>query len=388
MKSVVENATTKHRITVTLRGEGSSNPRFFIAKRLIERATGEKLQNGVEYELGGRIIGIGDFKMRHVEKGGSHLYLQITKKRSGQVKFGEKYEIEFDMVRQRREYSVINAKEGRLVKLPRVSVERLGFLTEAKQRAGGSVLDLRFSNPSDSEMPPRRFFATCYPKTEDLKLRVGIGSRSWATFRLEYVKEFHVSDFVRDFESHRCRMLRNVSLMLNKGNLVMKVEDRSFALQRPRLRTYALRVILIAEVVSTQKQIRFEFDGVTIVAKLFRDSPVLGLELDHGLVVKYDKGGGELRRFHLFDNFDGRVLDHRVRLVSSPQNQEGDYVAEVSSWLAEHVRARLSQISGKERLSREKGDMSEEIARRLLSMARKWEEVADSPISRHQRKRK
>src|SRR3989449_1199767 len=66
-------------IVSTLRGEGSTNPRFFIAKRLIEEATGVELENGKEYELRGRIEGIGDFKMRHVERGEPHVYVHVPK---------------------------------------------------------------------------------------------------------------------------------------------------------------------------------------------------------------------------------------------------------------------------------------------------------------------
>jgi hypothetical protein len=45
------------------------------------------------------------------------------------------------------------------------------------------------------------------------------------------------------------------------------------------------------------------------------------------------------------------------------------------------VRARFSQIYGKERLAREKGDISEEIARCMLSMSGHWDEVADHPFA-------
>ena len=73
-------ASENHSIVSTLRGERSTNPRFFIAKRLIEDATGEKLERGKEYEVRGRIEGIGDFRMRHVERGESHMYVHVTKK--------------------------------------------------------------------------------------------------------------------------------------------------------------------------------------------------------------------------------------------------------------------------------------------------------------------
>lgn len=45
------------------------------------------------------------------------------------------------------------------------------------------------------------------------------------------------------------------------------------------------------------------------------------------------------------------------------------------------MKARFSQIYGKERLAREKGDISEGIARCMLSISGHWDEVADHPFA-------
>jgi len=118
-----------------------------------------------------------------------------------------------------------------------------------------------------------------------------------------------------------------------------------------------------------------------VTAKLSDDSPIIGLKSEYGLAIKYDQGGGATRTFRLFDRFDAGVLSGRIRLIAPPEKEQGRYIVESDSWLGDHVRARFSQIDGKERLAREKGDISEEIARRVLSMSSRWDEVADHPFA-------
>ncbi|TMP99696.1 MAG: hypothetical protein E6K99_04110 [Thaumarchaeota archaeon] len=367
-------------IVSTLRGEGSTNPRFFIAKRLIEEATGVELENGKEYELRGRIEGIGDFKMRHVERGEPHVYVHVPKEeQSDKMKFGEKYVIEFDSVRERREYNVLGTVVGSTVKVPGASVERMGF-RDVKSPSERTVVDFRVSNLSTPNEPARRYFATYNPKADELQLRVRRGGASPGdVLRVEQVKEYGKGDFVRDFEAHKGDALKNVELRLEKGGLLMEVDRRRFSLNEPRIDTFGLKATLSAKLESSGKFIRFQFDGEKVSPKLFRDSRIISFESEHGLAIKYDKGGNEIRTFRLFDKFDGKILLGKLRLMSSPREEDGEYLAEADSWLEGHVRARFSNINGKERLSREKGDISEEIARHILSMTKPWEEIADHP---------
>ena len=329
-------------IVSTLRGEGSTNPRFFIAKRLIEEATGVELENGKEYELRGRIEGIGDFKMRHVERGEPHVYVHVPKEeQSDKMKFGEKYVIEFDSVRERREYNVLGTVVGSTVKVPGASVERMGF-RDVKSPSERTVVDFRVSNLSTPNEPARRYFATYNPKADELQLRVRRGgARPGDVLRVEQVKEYGKGDFVRDFEAHKGDALKNVELRLEKGGLLMEVDRRRFSLNEPRIDTFGLKATLSAKLESSGKFIRFQFDGEKVSPKLFRDSRIISFELEHGLAIKYDKGGNEIRTFRLFDKFDGKILLGKLRLMSSPREEDGEYLAEADSWLEGHVRARF-----------------------------------------------
>ena len=104
----------------------------------------------------------------------------------------------------------------------------------------------------------------------------------------------------------------------------MEVDGRNFALKEPRLDARGLRAILSAKIESTIRPIRFTFDGERVTAKLSDDSRIIGLKSEHGLAVKYDKGGGAIRTFRLFDKFDAGVLSGRIRLILSPERRQGD----------------------------------------------------------------
>src|SRR5438445_2046209 len=234
----------------------------------------------------------------------------------------------------------------------------------------------RFSgqNFSAYNEPTRRYFATYNPKADELSLRIGrAGAKPGDVMRVEEIREYRVGGFVRDFEEHRGEALKNVSMRLEKEGLMMDVDGRRFVLNEPHVYAFGLKATLSAKIESGGKLIRFQFDGDKVSGKLLRDSPILHFESEFGLAIKYDKGGNEIRTFRFFDKFDGKILFGKLRLVLSPNEEVGKYHAEADSWLAEHVRTRFSNINGKERLSREKGDISEEIARYMLSMNNRWE---------------
>jgi hypothetical protein len=215
-----------------------------------------------------------------------------------------------------------------------------------------------------------------------MKLRVGrIGARAGDVLRIGERKEYKMDSFLQDFETHKDEALKNVRLLMGREGLQMEVGGRGFSLKEARLDARGLRAVLSAKIESTNRPIKFTFDGERVTGMLSDDSPIIGLESEHGLAVKYDQGGGAMRTFRLFDNFDARVLSGRISLIFSPEKEQGSYIAESDGWLGEHVRARFSQIDGKERLAREKGDISEEIARCMLSMSGQWDEVADHPFA-------
>ncbi len=68
-------------------------------------------------------------------------------------------------------------------------------------------------------------------------------------------------------------------------------------------------------------------------------------------------------------------------MVSSPRNEMEPYRYEVDPWLRDFVKFRFSAIRNTDRWSREKGDISEEVQRYLLSMMFEWEEDADHPFA-------
>jgi hypothetical protein len=219
---------------------------------------------------------------------------------------------------------VIDTKEaGPTVKISRTSLESWGFQAGQTGPSEKRMLDLEFRNTSRPEQPTKRYFAAYDGKMEEMNLRLRkAGARVGDVLRLEEKKEYRMDDFLRDFDKHKAEALKNVRLLTGKEGLQMEVDGRSFALREPRLDAYGLRAVLSAKIESTIRPIRFTFDGERVTAKMSDDSRIIGLKSEHGLAVTYDKGGGAIRTFRLFDNFDSRVLSGRIRLIFSPEKEQ------------------------------------------------------------------
>ena len=374
-------------IESTLQGERSGRASFAIRKSLIEDAIGEKMEIGKEFEIRYRIEGVGDFKTRHVEKGDDRIFISLPKEgRPENLRFGEKHRIEIYSIEERRDFNVMDTKEaGPTVKISRTSLESWGFREGRTGPNEKRILDLQFRNTSRPDSPAMRCFAADDGKREEMNLRVGsAGAKAGDVLRLEGRKEYRMDDFLRDFDKHKGEALKNARLLRGNEGLQMDVDGRNFVLREPRLDARGLRAVLSARIESTNRAIKFTFDGERVTGKLSDDTTIISLKSEHGLEVKYDQGGGAIRTFRLFDNFDAGVLAGRIGPIFSPEKEQGgqgDYIAESDNWLGEHVRARFSQIYGKERLAREKGDISEEIARCMLSMSGQWDEAVDHPFA-------
>lgn len=307
------------------------------------------MEKGKEHEISVRIEGIGGFKIRHVERGEDRIFISLPKEgRPENLRFGEKHRVEICSVEERRNFNVIDTKEaGPTVKISRTSLESWGFRARETGPSEKRILDLEFRNTSRPEQPIMRCFAAYDGKREEMNLRVGrVGARVGDVLRLEERKAYRMDAFLRDFDEHKAEALKNAKLLMGKDGLQMEVDGRSFALRESQLDARGLRAILSAKIESTNRSIRFTFDGERVTATLADDSRVIGLKSEHGLAVKYDKGGGAIRTFQLVEKFEREVLSNRIRLTSIPEKEQGVYRLEADQWLSQHIRDRLARSSG------------------------------------------
>lgn len=379
--SVTDTKEHRERVVVsTLVGEGRERASFAIPRNQVEDATGEKLEKGKEYEIGFRIEGTGELRTRHLERGEKRIFLSVSREaRPDNLRFGEKYEIELLSVKERRDFKAMDARaEGPVVKVSRTYMESRGFQVGEEARSEKWVIDFQFRNLSSPDSAPARYFGTFDTKADELRLRVGgAGVKAGDVLRLEGAKKYGIGDFIKEFDAHKGDSMKNVGLRSEKGRLSMEVEGRRFALNEPHLDTRALKAILTANIESSGKPIRFQFDGEKVSPRLFRDSQVVGVRLDNGLAIDYDKGGGETRTFRLLDRFDKDLLVGKIRPVSSPGSGDGRYTFECDPSVGQQIRARLATMNGIQQFSRGKGDISEELQRHMLSISGLWEEIAD-----------
>ncbi len=162
----------------------------------------------------------------------------------------------------------------------------------------------------------------------------------------------------------------------------MRVDDRKIILVEPHLTTYSLQAKLTAKLQSTDRRIIFYLNGETIAPRLFNHYEIQEMKAsDSGLEISYLKDRTHQRTYRLnFTTFDRKLLVGRINLSSTPAKEAEPYHFLVEPQLQEIVRSRLTHLSDS-RYKGEKGDISEEIQRYLLSILPDWEEVADHPFN-------
>lgn len=245
-------------------------------------------------------------------------------------------------------------------------------------------------NLSRPENQPRVGYTTIRydtdkPGSDVSRLMVGrLGARTGDVVQIEQAKQHTTTDFVRDFNSHPPKGLENVSLGIQPEKPSLRVDGEEFLLLNPRLSTNKLQVYLRAELEQTRKPIFFSFDGESTRMRFLEKWSVERMSAsDSRLDISYQMGRHHAPTFRFrTDKFDGSQLHDDLKLASAPEYSGDSYTFLASPKLQALVKARLDATNGPFDRNYEKGDISEEIQRHLLSVSGEWNELEYHPFDK------
>ncbi len=333
--------------------------------------------------------GIGSFSVSHLEGPADNFYLHIPKRLNANLQAGKKYWVEIHSVEVKRlRYNVHKSSHGAELTVHRTNLELLGLRRTGSLKQQKVVLQFTGTNVTRSNPTSRNHLFRSYELgSASIDLRVGrLGAKYGDMFEFNEITPFEVADLVRAFNEHKPDYLENTSLILRPKALVLLVDAKEIVLARPHLTTNKLEVALRAEIASTSKPIKFQFDGEKITPRFLQDWPIHRMNATpYGLEIAYSLSKNNARVFRLnFEKFDAGVIRGKLKVISRPENGEGVYLVEVADDFRRSVEFRIAAARGRSyyECRYEKGDISEEIQRYLVETTGLWDEVAYHPLDK------
>jgi hypothetical protein len=390
LKGVIENPKE---IPVVLSGRWETRSAYVsVPKSVFQELTGTELRRGKMYEIHFGIKGVGDSWTRHSESENqvdmSSVKLHVNQSHSDRLRIGESLSVAIDYVTDKRCLRVTQTSHGPAFRIYEHYLESMGIDNPDKLHKN-SVVEIGVKNLSNQESRMDKCFTTMRFGTKPshevcLILVKGLGGRRGDVMEVQYAKGYALGNFVRNFNEHQPKELRNVTLAMNQDKLMMKVDGNEVSLENPRLSTNKLQVCLRAELEHTERPIFFWFDGEDSRVRFLQKSLVYGMRAeDSRLDISYHQSQHNTPTFRFrTEAFEIGKFRDDLKLVSVPEYVGDSYIFRVSQSFQEHVRLRLNAATGPFDARCMKGDISEVIQRHLLSVIGQWKELEYHPFDR------
>lgn len=354
---------------------------FNLLTSKVEKISGVALEEGKKYEIGWRIEGVGAFKARHMQGNNIAFPLEVPHRFVDRVKPGEAYKLTVNSVSEQPRHRAVSARDGATLRISHTDVEGFGINRRTKREQGRVVAEFQLQNLSRMGEPAKRYFSSHEAKSSFQLLVGNRGAREGDIFQLVKARKYGIADFVEDFNAHKSPETLNLKLNVRRNRLSMGVDGQSMTLQQWRLTALGTRAVLSAKPKCTDREIRFWFDGEKTEARFDKYSQLNWIKgTSYGFEISYSHDSHkECRYRQSIGKFDKNLIVSHFALVSRPRRDGEPFTFKVGSLAREYVRFRLGATGRYRGYMFEKGRISEEIQRHLVSLTGQWDEVANHP---------
>jgi hypothetical protein len=297
------------------------------------------------------------------------------------VKVGDAYKLKIESILEQPRLSAVRARDGASLRISWTDVKVFGINRMEKREQGRVVTEFELLNLSKPGESAKQYF-TSHKSKSSFQLLVGKRSaREGDSFRLVEARKYGISDFVKDFNSHKSAKMKNVELNIQENRLSMQVDGQNFAFEHWCVSALGGEVLLSGKLEHVDSEIRFWFDGEKMTCRFDGYTRLNWIKATkYGIEFSYSPNNQrELRHRQSLGEFDGTLVINDVALVSRPENRASPYTFGVPRSVQEYVQFRLGATGKFRGYMFEKGRISEEMQRQLVSLTGEWDEVANHP---------
>jgi len=353
---------------------------FNLLNSKVEKIFGVAFEEGKKYEFNVRIESVGEFHAHHVQRKNIAFVIEVPHRFTDRVKEGEAHKLTIDSVVEQPKLRAVSARDGVSLRISWTDVEAFGIDRRTKREHGRTATEFQLQNLSKPENP-KRYFSSHEAKSSYQFLVGNRGAREGDVFRLVEARKYGIADFVKDFDVHGSPETRNLKLNMQRGRLSLEVDRQTIQFQQWHLTAFGNKVLLSATPKGWEREIRFRFDGENIESKFDRYSQLNWIKgTRYGIEISYSPDSRrEIRYRRSLSEFDGSMIVDNVTLVSRPEYDGGPFPFTVAPAAQEYVRFRLGATEKYRGYMFEKGRVSEELQRHLVSSTGQWDEIATHP---------
>jgi hypothetical protein len=379
--SGADSFNDKFIVSIARRNTRSDALHFNLLNKNVEKISGVAVEEDKRYLLSVRMEAIGAFDVRHIQRKNIAIVVEVPRRFADKVRVGFPYKLKIDAVIEQPRLRAVQSRDGVSLRISWTDVGQFGLYPGTREAQSQRIIEFQLQNVSQLAVPTRSYFTSHQAKPSFQFLVGKYGAKEGDSFKLVNVRSFNVADFVDDFNFHRSVGMQNFRLDILQDKLLMVVNGQTLMFQEWHLTAIGAKAILSARPKDTHREIRFCLDGDKTEARFDKYCRINWVKATiYGIEISYFPNNRRECRFRRsLGKFDGSIITQGVILISKTANKGEPLTFAVSPSAQEYIWFRLGSTEKYRGYMFEKGRISEEIQRHLISLTGEWDEVAAHP---------